>query len=297
MPVAVAMGGESTHPKPAIKAKSPNSSGPQPEVQACRGWWTVGRTFAAVFAGRTNGRGCRTSARAGSKVRDVRRERTALDFSRRRSSPRSARGDGIAKALGADRDERRAGVEQVARVRGALDAAHADDRNLHARGDGGDLRQRDGADRRPGQPAAAAAEPRLARAVGAPGASAIARSVLISETASAPPSCAAAAHAGDVGGVRRELDDQRLARARATRADDLLRAGAGRRRCPGPVLTFGQDTLSSIAAISARCVAGLHQRRELLGARAHHVGDQRHRRAAGARPRRQLASCGRSSAR
>jgi hypothetical protein len=39
--VAVAMGGESTHHKLAIKAKSTNSSGPQPEVKAYRDWWTV----------------------------------------------------------------------------------------------------------------------------------------------------------------------------------------------------------------------------------------------------------------
>jgi hypothetical protein len=39
--VAVAMGGESTHTKAAIKAKSPNSSEAQLEVQACRAFWMV----------------------------------------------------------------------------------------------------------------------------------------------------------------------------------------------------------------------------------------------------------------
>jgi hypothetical protein len=39
--VAVAMGGESTHTKTAIKAKSANSSEAQLEVQACRALWTV----------------------------------------------------------------------------------------------------------------------------------------------------------------------------------------------------------------------------------------------------------------
>jgi hypothetical protein len=41
--VAVAMGGESTHPKATIKTKSPNSSEAQLEVQAYRDWWTVVR--------------------------------------------------------------------------------------------------------------------------------------------------------------------------------------------------------------------------------------------------------------
>jgi hypothetical protein len=39
--VAVAMGGESTHPKLAIKSKSVNSSRPPVEVQACRASWMV----------------------------------------------------------------------------------------------------------------------------------------------------------------------------------------------------------------------------------------------------------------
>src|ERR1700704_1556083 len=39
--VAVAMGGESTHTKTAIKTKSANSSEAQLEVQACRALWTV----------------------------------------------------------------------------------------------------------------------------------------------------------------------------------------------------------------------------------------------------------------
>jgi hypothetical protein len=39
--VAIDMGGESTHERAAIKAKSPNSSLPQPEVDARRGWWMV----------------------------------------------------------------------------------------------------------------------------------------------------------------------------------------------------------------------------------------------------------------
>ena len=64
----------------------------------------------------------------------------------------------------------------------------------------------------------------------------------------------------------------------AHRAHDLLAAARDRRRCRGPVCTFGQDTFSSIAAISARCVAGLARARASSAARrAHHVRDQRHR--------------------
>ena len=103
----------------------------------------------------------------------------------------------------------------------------------------------------PGEPAGAPAEPRLARRRRGAGASAIARSVLISETASAPASSAACAHSADVGGVGRELDDQRLARCTvATAAHDRLELRAGRRRCRGRSATLGQDTFSSIAAIS-----------------------------------------------
>jgi hypothetical protein len=47
--VAVAMGGESTHQKPAIKTNSVNSSGPQPEVQAYRAWWTVAARVRTAF--------------------------------------------------------------------------------------------------------------------------------------------------------------------------------------------------------------------------------------------------------
>jgi hypothetical protein len=41
VPVAVAMGGESTHHDTTIKTKSSNSSEAQPEVQAYRASWTV----------------------------------------------------------------------------------------------------------------------------------------------------------------------------------------------------------------------------------------------------------------
>jgi hypothetical protein len=57
--VAVVMGGESTHPETSIKTKSPNSSGPQAEVQAYRGWWTVARSFYNCFQRSANVRSLR----------------------------------------------------------------------------------------------------------------------------------------------------------------------------------------------------------------------------------------------
>ena len=120
------------------------------------------------------------------------RSGAAARAARARSARPAAR---IAEALGADRDERRARVEQLARMAAALDAAHADDRDRHARGDRRDLGQRDRAHRRARQAAGAAAEPGARRGRARPGASAIARSVLISDTASAPPSSAARAQA------------------------------------------------------------------------------------------------------
>src|ERR1700760_946825 len=47
--VAVAMGGESTHTKTAIKTKSANSSEAQLEVQACRRLWTVEAAVCTPF--------------------------------------------------------------------------------------------------------------------------------------------------------------------------------------------------------------------------------------------------------
>src|ERR1700756_2389375 len=49
VPVAVDMGGESTHPRAAIKTKSRNSSLPQAEVEMNRGCWTVASGFAGVL--------------------------------------------------------------------------------------------------------------------------------------------------------------------------------------------------------------------------------------------------------
>ena len=143
-----------------------------------------------------------------------------------------ARRPGIAKALGADRHERRAGVEQVARVRARSARRPCPTTGtLHARGDAGHLRQRDGADRRC-RTARRCRRPATAGACAPPpGASAIARSVLISDTASAPPSWAAGAQAGTsaVFGVSLTISGLRGAGAHGARRP--ARAAAGRRRC------------------------------------------------------------------
>src|ERR1700731_945279 len=50
VPVAVTMGGESTHRRRSFKTKCANSPRPQPEVQLNRGCWTVATVFAGVLA-------------------------------------------------------------------------------------------------------------------------------------------------------------------------------------------------------------------------------------------------------
>src|ERR1039458_8780812 len=141
--VAVAMGGESTHQRRAIRPRSANSPSPQPEVDLCRGWWTVSPCVCRDF-----------------RVLFVLSIRFAFPEFSGNSCPRG----GIAKALGTDCHERGPGVDQISGVRGALDAAHSDDWNAHTRGHRGDLCQRDRADGGPRQAAGAAAQPRGRRA-------------------------------------------------------------------------------------------------------------------------------------
>ena len=159
-------------------------------------------------------------------------------------------GGRIAKALRADRDAGRAGLQEVERVPPALDAAHPDDRQPRARGHLRGERQRDRrAPRDPDRP------PWPAPSHGSPlrGSIAVARSVLIRDSASAPPSSAATRDRHDVGHVRRELHDQGLRGERphelhqsghlaALAADhaagfdvrDRRRSARGRRPLPGP---------------------------------------------------------------
>ncbi len=163
----------------------------------------------------------------------------------------------------------------------ALHAAHSDHRNRDARGDGGDLGERDGADRGAGQAAGAASEPGRAtpaspvRTPHARGASAIARSVLISDTASAPPCSAASAHAATsaVLGVSLTISGLRV-RARTARTHLLELARVGADVEAGLDVGAGHVELDR-GDLGAR-VARLQQRGDLLGARAHDVRDQRH---------------------
>ena len=82
-------------------------------------------------------------------------------------------------------------------------------------------------------------------------ASAIARSVLMSDTASAPPACAAAAQLATsaVFGVSFTISGLRVRGRRWARTRSSWAGSAPMSR---PVRTLGQDTLSSIAAISSR---------------------------------------------
>ena len=74
----------------------------------------------------------------------------------------------------------------------------------------------------------------------------------------------------------------RSAACPSARAPRRTTASSWRGSAPmsSPVFTFGHDTFSSTAAISARCVAGLHQLGELRRGGAHHVRDQRRRQVA-----------------
>ena len=180
---------------------------------------------------------------------------------------------GIAEALGPDRDQRRPGIEQVGGVARAGDAPHADDRHGDARGDRAHLRERDGADRRAGQAAGPAAEPRRARPRRMRG---MARRVLISDTASAPAASAASATRATsaVFGVSFTISGLAV---RGRTSASIAPSSAGSAPMSSPVFTFGQETFSSIAATSSRASTASTSGADLGGGRAHHVGDQRHR--------------------
>ena len=217
------LGGDTTHPRPSPQAQKRRIHlDLNLRSRSIRDCLTVLRSFAGVSARSMVGvpafsRGCPRSLRESSS-------------SRRSVCPRPDRGSSRCRRRRASRPPR-AGSPACA---AALHAAHPDDRNRDARGDRRDLRERDRADRRTRQ--AAGARRRARESLPHPpdsGAGVSARSVLISDTASAPASWAACAHGRDVGRVGRQLDDQRLGRPRAHLAQDAPPAPRGRRRCPG----------------------------------------------------------------
>ena len=84
--------------------------------RVCRGFRAIGSVCAIAASGARQA----TADRRACLRRDDQPRRGRLAQLAR--DPRA--GGGVAEALGADRDERRADVEQIARVRGALHAAH-----------------------------------------------------------------------------------------------------------------------------------------------------------------------------
>ncbi len=164
VPVAVTMGGESTHQRATFKTKCANSPVPQLEVEQYRGCWTVGDRVCRGFLPFSSSRDTPPNR---SKPHDAN-----VFFGRcaKAGAPQpmdiccsSCAILSAAAGRGSSRCRRRRGcadIEQVARVRGRLHAAHSDDRNRHARGDGRDLGQRDRPHCRAGEAAAASAEPR-----------------------------------------------------------------------------------------------------------------------------------------
>ena len=254
-----------------IKANRANSSIPQPEVQIYRGWWTVAMACLQGFLHpRDRSRYPLRRPCDIDPARCEQRTARASDASSRASSRAIARAHrGVAKALGAHRHERCAHVEQLAGVRRALHAAHADHRDLHARrrrpppGRARPARTA-GPDSPPVPPARASGVAALRR--GAPRArrerhraqrvdqrDRVRAAVLGRPRAQRPRR--------RVLGVSLTISGLRV-RGRTVR-DDVLQLARDRRRCRGPSATFGQDTLSSTAAISSRASQASTQLGEL----------------------------------
>src|SRR3954451_23963982 len=148
--VADGTAGEDTGSRGRGKTKPQYSPEPRPELDASSVWSSVLRLFAGLF-------GLSTSARERSRERihgvcGIFTQLPGDSDARRR----------VAEALGAHGDQRCPGSQQVTCVRAALDPSHTHNRDRNARCDGGDLRERDVADRRPAEAAGAAAQPGLA---------------------------------------------------------------------------------------------------------------------------------------
>ena len=206
------MGGESTHPGAPFKANPKNSYQAQVELQVCRGWWMVVWPVCRDFP--TSSQPTPANSRA------------TLD---------AARGS---RKLSVPMATRRAPTSRNWRAWAArLDATHADHGDRDPRGDGATWASATGRIAAPesppvpppshartslgpgDEPAAGACEDRAA------GASANARSVLTSESASAPPASAALAHSRHARAVGGQLDDQWLGRERPYARHDVLQLG------------------------------------------------------------------------
>ena len=147
-------------------------------------------------------------------------------------------------------------------------SAGSADRGAH----GAQLLQRDRPHRRAREapwPAASAGSP-------VAGSIALAFRVLISETASAPPSSAATATAAGSATLGVSFTISGFA-VSGRSASSSAAVSVGCSPTIRPEWTLGQETLSSIAATSSRSADAADQLRELLPARRHHRDDQRHR--------------------
>ena len=135
------------------------------------------------------------------------------------------------------------------------------------------LLQRNRPHRRAREPAVARRQRRARRV---PGSIALAFSVLISETASAPPSSAATATASGSAtfGVSFTISGFSVSGRSASSSASV---SLGCSPTISPEWTLGQETFSSIAATSSRARHRLDQPREILAVGRHHRDDQRHR--------------------
>src|SRR3954470_13579151 len=145
--VAGGTAGEDTGSRGRGKPNRSNSPDARPELDASSVWSSVFSPFAGLFEASASRR-----RRSRDPIRGVCGIFTQLTGD-------SAARCRVPEALRADRDERRAGAQQIQGMRAGLDPSHTHDRQADTSRDGRHLREGDVADRRAAQPAGAAAEP------------------------------------------------------------------------------------------------------------------------------------------